>query len=145
MEDKKSNESRCIICGQERNGLEVKEDFVINGIRMFKRYITRNEKGYRLVVCRDCYPKYKKERDRMVRRQITYVAIGIVLAALLVIVARGRPSSILYGVLVVLFLYLISLINYIPSLKMPNAGQPIQGAPKVQKQEKRSGAANKNV
>lgn len=122
MEAMKKSE-RCIVCGMEKPGLKVRDDFVINGIRVFKRYITRNEKGYELVVCRECYPKYRKERDKMVRRQIAYMIIGLLFAAVFVIISTNKLVALLYGALIVLFLYVLSLINYIPALDIPAQAQ----------------------
>ena len=54
----------CIICGERRSGLPVEDDYVISAIRWFKANVTKNEKNNSLVVCRDCYSKYKRQRKR---------------------------------------------------------------------------------
>ena len=123
MAEKRAVE-RCIVCGLEKPGLKVREDFVIKGIRVFKRYVTRNEKGYALVVCKECYPKYKKERDRMVRRRLIYLIIGVLFAAIFIALSPNKALALLYGALIVLFLYLLSLVNYTPALDIqPKAGR----------------------
>ncbi|MEM3227549.1 MAG: hypothetical protein QXR58_00620 [Candidatus Micrarchaeaceae archaeon] len=116
---KNERESRCIICGLQKDGLELKEDYIIALIRFFKRNITKNEKGYRLVVCKDCYIKYAKQRGKFERRRAAYVAIGIVFMVLFVIVSPNKLSAVLYGLLITLFLYLLSLLNYMPALTLP--------------------------
>ena len=113
-------ESRCIICGLEKDGLEVKEDYIIKSIRWFKRNITRNEKGYRLVVCKDCYPKYAKLRESYMRKQVTYIIIGVLFAAVLIAFSGGRLlSAILYGIIIIVFMYLLAQLSYMPALKIP--------------------------
>ena len=119
-ENAKGNGKGCIICGEAKDGLPVKEDFVINGIRLIKRYVTRNEKGYVLVVCRECYPKYKKARERMIRRQVVYLVLGFLFAGAFIVLSHDKLSALLYGVIIVLFLYLLSLVNYVPGLVVPN-------------------------
>jgi len=116
---KPSRESRCIICGLPKDGLEVKEDYVINFIRLFKRNVTKNEKGYRLVVCKDCYPKYAKQRKRFDTRRATYITLGVIFTALFLVVSPNKLAALAYGVLITLFLYLLSLVNYVPALNIP--------------------------
>ncbi|ASI14038.1 membrane protein [Candidatus Mancarchaeum acidiphilum] len=111
--------NRCIICGQQKPGLHVKDDFVLDSIRWIKRNITKNEKGYKLVVCKEDYKKYLKERNKYIRRQIFYIAIGIVFAALLIIMSGGSIGAILFGLAIILLLYLLSLLSYIPAVDLP--------------------------
>jgi hypothetical protein len=124
---------RCIMCGDEREGLGVKEDLVIKAIRQFKRKVTKNEKGFRLVVCRDCYAKYDKLRSKYERRQMTYVALGLVLTITLAIVSQS-VVALLYGLALTLLLCLLSLVGYVPALNMPVAksdrAQGLTTAPK---------------
>ncbi len=117
---RKSNISnnRCIICGQQKPGLTVKDDFVLDSIRWIKRNITKNEKGYTLVVCKEDYKKYLKERNKYIRRQIFYIAVGIIFAALLIIDARSI-GAVLFGLAIILLLYLLSLLSYIPAVELP--------------------------
>ena len=118
-----SSEPRCIICGGAVDGLEVQEDYVIRAIRWFKRNVTRNAKNYRLVVCKECYVKYKKARDSYVRKQIAYVVIGVLFAGLLI--AAGRSlMAVLAGLAIIALMYLLSLLSYMPAL----AGKPGQAA-----------------
>ncbi len=112
-------ETRCVICGARKNGLEVRQDFVIETIRWFKRNITRNEKGYRLVVCKECYPKYAKERSKFERRQIFYLIIGVLFTIVIVIGAGNKALALLYGFVVLVFVYLLSLLTYIPAVNTP--------------------------
>lgn len=119
-------ESRCIICGEQKTGLEVSQDAVIEAIRWFKKNVTKNEKGYALVVCKQCYPKYASERKRFQRRQTLYLALGIIFALVLVIASRGALLSVFYAILVVVFMYALSLMTYVPALNVPNT--KLQGA-----------------
>ncbi|MDE1868388.1 MAG: hypothetical protein KGH60_00245 [Candidatus Micrarchaeota archaeon] len=115
-------ESRCIICGNARNGLEVQEDQTIRIIRWFKKNVTKNEKGYRLVVCKECFPKYKKKRDSFVRKRITYLVIGVIFTIALVALAGPKAAfAVLYGIGIIVFMYLLSQLSYMPALHMPEA------------------------
>ncbi len=105
----------CIICGKERNGIPVKEDDILAALRWFKKNVTRNEKGNRLVVCKECYPKYSKERKRYFTRRNLYIALGVILSIMIIGIAHSI-FSVIWGVFVVLFMYLLSLVNYLPGL-----------------------------
>jgi cytochrome b subunit of formate dehydrogenase len=116
-------ETRCIICGKELNGLEVKEDYVINAMRWFKRNVTHNEKNYRLVVCKDCYVKYKKARDSYNSKTVSYLAIGVIFAALLIITGRSL-GAVVAGIVIIILMYALSLLSYMPGLKSEKAAKP---------------------
>ena len=116
--------SVCIICGKEKPGIEVKPDFVIESIRWIKRNITRNEKGNRLVVCRDCYPAYRKLRERFERREKIYLTLGILFALLSFLISSNKLYGLGIGLLVIALLYLFSLLSYIPSLNMEAVHTP---------------------
>ncbi len=109
-------ESRCIICGLEKKGLKVREDHVIYAIRWFKRNVTRNEKGYGLVVCRDCYKKYAEARHSYTKKTFAYVGIGVLAAVLWIAVGGIRLYAIAAGVILIAFMYLLSLLSYVPDL-----------------------------
>lgn len=110
----------CIICGNAREGLEVREDFVLSAMRWFKRNITRNEKGYRLVVCKECFLKYRKQRSSFERRRMLYVGLGLVFTITILAVSGGRfLGALAYGAGLTLFLYALALAGYIPALRMP--------------------------
>jgi hypothetical protein len=111
-------ETRCMMCGNRREGLDVRPDFVIDAIRWFKRNVTRNEKGY-LVVCKECYPQYAKSRKKFENRQILYMALGIIFAALIFITSVNKALAVLYAIAILVFVYLLSLLTYIPALDMP--------------------------
>ncbi len=110
-------EPRCIICGKEVDGLEVKPDHVINAMRWFKRNITHNEKNYRLVVCKDCYVKYKKARDSYNSKTVSYILIGVIFAALLIITGRDL-GAVAAGIGIIILMYVLSLLSYMPGLKL---------------------------
>lgn len=112
-------ESRCIVCGERRNGLEVRTDRTIAAIRWFKRNVMRNEKGYRLVVCRDCYPKYRKAKDSYQRKQIAYTTLGIVVTVFFVVFSSKRLMALLSGFVIIAFLYLLSQLSYMPGIIVP--------------------------
>ncbi len=105
-----------MICGEKKKGYEVEEDFVIKGVRWFKKNITKNEKGNKLVVCNKCYPKYVEYRDKFIRRQRIYLLLGF-LFLLLGLLAAPSLSSLLFGLGIIFFLYLLSLINYVPKIR----------------------------
>ncbi|MGC8687201.1 MAG: hypothetical protein ACP5RM_00685 [Candidatus Micrarchaeia archaeon] len=115
-----ANEDRCIICGQEKPGIEIKEDYMVSLIRWFKRNVTKNEKGYHLVVCRECYVKYKKQYDSYVRKEIAYVTIGVVFAALMIVMGSANlVSAVAFGIAIIVFMYLLAQLSYMPALKLP--------------------------
>ncbi len=110
----------CIVCGKPRTGLKVKRDAVIGAISWIKRNITKNEMRSSLVVCKECFLKYKRERDSFVRRQIIYVALGLVFTITLAALSGSRASyAIIYGLLLTFMLYLLSLLGYVPNVHMP--------------------------
>lgn len=109
----------CIMCGKEKQGLKVKEDNVIRAMRWVKRNITRNPKNYNMVVCKEDFLAYKKKRDGYERKQIMYVALGLLFMLLLLLFASGRYlGAIVYGLGVTIFMYLLSLLSYMPSLEV---------------------------
>ncbi len=89
-------------------------------IRLFKRNITKSEKGYRLVVCKECFIKYTSLRRKFERRRALYVAIGVIFTAMFLALSPNKLMALAYGILVIIFLYLLSLVNYIPALEMPH-------------------------
>jgi len=112
-------EERCIICGERRSGLSVNEDNTIRFIRWFKRNITKNEKGYRLVVCKDDYQKYYKARKKFESRRALYLALGVVFTVLMLFVSQNKVWALVYGAIIIVFFYLLTYLTYMPSLKMP--------------------------
>lgn len=107
----------CIICGERKDGLEIEEDYVLEAIRWFKRNVTHDERGNRLVVCKKCYPDYKKRRDRYVNRQRIYVAMGVIFVILVLIVSQD-PFTLIAAFIMLLLFYALSLANYMPDLKV---------------------------
>ena len=107
----------CIICGHKKEGLEIGEDYVLEGIRWFKRNVTHDEKGNRLVVCKECYPEYKKRRGRYVNRQRLYVTMGVIFVVLVLIVSLNL-FTVLAALIMLLLFYALSLANYTPDLKV---------------------------
>jgi hypothetical protein len=123
----KTSEKRCIMCGLQKNGLDVSQDMVIEAIRWFKKNVTKNEKGYALVVCKECYPRYVKDRKKFERRQVMYMALGIVFALVLILASAGSILSVFYSILVFVFMYSLSLLTYIPSLNVPVSKSIVSG------------------
>lgn len=113
----------CIICGERKDGIEIKNDRVLEAIRWFKRNITRNEKGNKLVVCRADYETYKKKREKYTSRQALYVGIGVVFLILGLIISFSAQAVIM-AIIVLLALYLMSLLNYTPALNLKPQKQP---------------------
>ena len=105
----------CIICGENKPGIRVKEDRVIGAIRWAKRNVTKNEKNNTLVVCRDCYPKYSKERSKYASRQVIYIALGMLFAIMSLLISPAILTF-LIAVVVIAFFYGLSLLNYSPAL-----------------------------
>lgn len=108
----------CIICGKEKKGLAVNEDFVLETIRWFKTNVSKNVKGYSLVVCNECTNNYRKLRKKYTRRRALYVAIGVLFTIVLTVASNGRTIfAPLYGIGLTIILYLMSLLSYMPALK----------------------------
>ena len=105
------------MCGKAVDGIEVKNDYVIDAIRFFNRKILHKYRNYKLVVCKDCYIKYNKGRKSFIKKQAMYIGIGIIFAILLVIGSGANLLALLYGIIVIAFMYLLSLISYLPALK----------------------------
>lgn len=118
-----ATKSACMICGKEREGVEVREDHVIKAMRWFKVNVTKNAKGYRIVVCKECMEKYKKLRAKFVRRRALYLALGVVFTVSLGIISSGRPLAILTGIVITVALYGLSLVSYMPALKSGKSSQ----------------------
>ncbi len=112
----------CIICGERRPGVPIRDDRVLNAMRWFKRNVTRDERGNSLVVCRDDYSAYMKKRGRYTSRQALYIAVGVIFAALGLLV-RFSLSTFAISIAVLAALYLLSLINYTPALSIAASGK----------------------
>ncbi len=119
-------EPRCIYCGSAKDGLAVREDAVIASIRWFNRRILGRYRNYRLVVCKDCYLNYRKARKKYVRKQASYLVVGLLFAGLLVAVSPGNLFAYLFGFAIIAFMYLLSLVSYLPALEAEP--QPQSGA-----------------
>lgn len=91
---------------------------MINSIRWFKRNVTRNEKNNRLVVCRECYPKYAAARRKFESRERLYLALGVVFAALNMIVARSSLASLLVSAAVILLMLALAFLSYVPRISI---------------------------
>ena len=115
----KNQKSYCIICGKQADGIEIKIDNVIKTIRYLKKTIFKTEKNNRLVVSKECYPLYIKNRKRYVSRQRLYITLGIVFVIFSIFISPTIQTIIL-SVSVLIFLYLISLLNYTPDLIITN-------------------------
>lgn len=107
----------CIICGERKAGLPVEDDYVISSIRWFKANVTKNEKNNSLVVCRDCYSEYKKQRKRYEGRQRNYIALGIVFIMVGLLVSQ-TVYALLVGLGVFALLYFFSLLSYTPKIEI---------------------------
>ena len=107
----------CIVCGKQKSGLPIEEDNVIRTIRWLKRNVTKDEQKNELVVCRDDYEEYKKNRDRFTTRRAIYVAIGTLMLVLGLALSL-RIQTFVLGVAIIIALYIMALLNYTPKLKI---------------------------
>ncbi len=58
-------------------------------------------------------------RDSYMRKQITYLAIGLIFAAILIIISGGRElKAVLFGAFIVVFMYLLAQLSYMPGLNI---------------------------
>jgi cell division protein FtsW (lipid II flippase) len=92
----------------------------LDAVRWFKKNVTKNEKGYELVVCKDDYKKYKKYRDRYASRQLLYLIIGVFFLVVGLIISP-RLSTFVATAAILLVLYLLSLMSYMPELDLKRA------------------------
>lgn len=124
MNMERSKRPRCIICNEQKDGLAVAPDYFIDAIRWINSHTVKYENPHRPVVCRQCFAKYSKLRKSFERKRVYYLVIGVLFAGVLVFASRANPYSFLVGIGVIAFMYLLSLINYMPSLELPpKAGQ----------------------
>jgi hypothetical protein len=107
------------MCGKEKDGLLVKDDYVINAIRWVKRNITKSEKNYTLVICKEDFLAYKKKRDSYERKMVIYVVIGIIFLIALSVVSGGKLGAIGVGFIITIFLFLLAQLSYMPAVDMP--------------------------
>lgn len=109
--------SYCIICGEEKKGIEIENDFVLDSVRWLKKKLTHKEKHNKLVVCKEDYPKYKEARSRYEFRQKLYVGLGVVFVLLMFLVS-SKLTTLLVAVAVLILFYLFTLLSYTPKLKL---------------------------
>jgi hypothetical protein len=128
--------SYCIICGKEKDGIEIREDNVSRAIRTINGYVRGKRLNNRVVVCKECYPKYNKYRKRYISRQRLYLILGV---AVLVVSMLLSPSigSLLFSVMIIILLYLLSLINWLPALSVSRGSISRRKAEPVSLGEKR--------
>lgn len=112
--------SYCIMCGKERAGIPVRGDYVLGAVRWVKRNVTKDEQGNRIVVCRECYPEYRKRRGSFESRQRLYLALGVVFTAASLVMSP-RATTLLVSLLVLAMLFLFSLMSYTPKISEPKA------------------------
>ncbi|MGA3020779.1 MAG: hypothetical protein ABSD68_02420 [Candidatus Micrarchaeales archaeon] len=107
----------CIVCGKEKKGIEVEEDAILGSVRWFKRNVTKNEKGNKLVVCKDCYAEYKKDRKKYESRQRVYMILGAIFVMISMVLS---PSVMTLVISLVIFamLYFFSLLSYMPRINI---------------------------
>ncbi len=112
-----TRESYCILCGEKRGGVDVREDAVLQAMRWFKKEVLRKPvRKNRLVVCSSCYPGYKEQRKKYLSRQRTYLVLGVLFMVFGIVIAGLRALPLSIGIL--LLLYLLSLLNYMPDLEI---------------------------
>lgn len=112
--------SYCVICGKEKRGIAVQDDLILDSIRWFKRNVTKNEKGNRLVVCKEDYGAYKAARKKYVGRQRIYLALGV-LFVMLTILVYPSIAAVVTSVVVFAFIVLLSLLSYMPRISIKTA------------------------
>lgn len=114
-------ESYCIICGEKRDGVEVKNDRVLDAMRWFNRTVLkRPNRNNRIVVCSPCYPKYRVQRKKYLSRQRVYAVLGILFMIFGILIAR-TIQAFLISLVVLVLLYLLSLLSYMPDLEYRSA------------------------
>jgi hypothetical protein len=110
----------CVVCAKEKKGIEVEDDAVLELIRWIKKNITKNEKGNKIVVCRDCYASYKASRSRYEGRQKIYVALGVLFAMVNLLISPTL-STVAISAVIIAMMILISLLSYTPKISIKTA------------------------
>jgi len=120
--------SVCIICGKRKKGSEVEEDIFIKGIKEVKK-ILGIEKKNKLVVCKECYPKYLEMRKKYETKRKHFLIIFLVYSLVVMFFSivyslSSRPISLspifsaIFFLLFLLFLFLILILPYyVPKIK----------------------------
>ena len=112
------------MCGKKKDGIKVADDHVLKALRWFKANITKNVQNNTLVVCKTCYPQYSKQRKKYVSRRTAYVALGLIFLILSIIISSGAwLTALSIGIFIVILLYALSLINYMPGLQLPKVSK----------------------
>lgn len=109
--------SYCIICGKEKKGIAVENDFVLDTIRWFKKNVTKSGKNNKLVVCKEDYKTYALSRRKFESRQKLYVIFGVLFVILSLLVSRSA-STLPIAILIMLLLYLFSFLSYMPRISI---------------------------
>ncbi len=110
--------TRCIICNQEKEGIGIKEDGLIHALRMLNSYTVKYKNPNYPVVCRECFTKYRKLRKGYERKLVSYLIIGVLFAGFIIVGSGGRPLSFLFGFAIIAFMYLLSVLSYVPELEI---------------------------
>lgn len=121
----------CIICGKEKDGTPIKDDIVIRTIRKIKgalRLATNNT----LVVCRECTDDYAKKRAKFEKTLVQYVVVAAILLVLILVLPllSGKLfslESLIFGILIGIFIIALSLIGYMPKTAEKKAAERKKG------------------
>ncbi len=111
--------SYCIVCAKEKKGIEVEDDFILDSIRWLKENVTHNVQNNKLVVCKDCYPRYKPARQKYESRQKMYLVLGV-LFGMLILLISPRAATVLIAAVLVIACYILSLLSYTPKIHIKN-------------------------
>jgi hypothetical protein len=118
----KKQKTVCVVCGKEKSGIPIREDFVIRLIRKLKG-IFKLSTGNRLVVCNEHIEEAKKRRERFEKGLLTYAGIGAVLGIILILInilisfdIIRLLQSLLLLILLVIVMALLSLYQYFPAM-----------------------------
>ncbi len=114
-----AKQPRCIVCNEQKDGISIKADNVVGALRWLNSHTVKYANPTRPVVCRECFPKYVKKRKSYETKLIAYLVIGFLFAAFIVAASRANPISFLFGFGVIVLMYLLSLISYMPPLDIP--------------------------
>jgi hypothetical protein len=118
LEKRDRKGERCIICNQEKEGLGIKEDNIVYFLRWLNSHTVKYRNPNYPVVCRECFTKYRKQRKSYERKLISYLIIGFLFAGFIIVGSGGKPLSFLFGLIIIAFMYLLSLLSYIPELEI---------------------------
>ncbi len=107
--------SYCIICQKKKKGLEVEDNTLIKAVRYVKRNFLKNERGNKLVVCKECFTKYYEDYKRFESRERS-IFLLLSIFVILAIISSPTLGSIIALAFIIAVLYALLVAVSVPKL-----------------------------